>query len=113
MPRLEGYRFGRLVVDGEEQTRDLIVLPERVVTNWWRTDGHRLVLDDLEDVREELPQLLVVGTGAYGQMRPDPATLETLRARGIEVEVLPTADAVQRYSQLDTRKTAAALHLTC
>src|SRR5215218_2301447 len=38
MPRLEGYRFGRLVVNGEEQTRDVIVLLERVVTNWcWRT----------------------------------------------------------------------------
>jgi hypothetical protein len=27
MPRIEGYRFGQLVVDGEEQTRDVIVLP--------------------------------------------------------------------------------------
>jgi hypothetical protein len=26
MPRLEDYSFGRIVVDGEEQTRDLIVL---------------------------------------------------------------------------------------
>jgi hypothetical protein len=65
MPRLEGYRFGRLVVDGEEQTRDLIVLPERIVTNWWRADGHRLVLDDLDDVRGELLEHLIVGTGAY------------------------------------------------
>jgi|SRR5205823_5869684 len=47
MPRIEGYRFGHLVVDGEEQTRDVIVLPERVLTNWWRADGHRLVLADL------------------------------------------------------------------
>ena len=47
MPRIEGYRFGHLVVDGEEQTRDVIVLPDRVLTNWWRADGHRLVLADL------------------------------------------------------------------
>ena len=113
MPRLEGYRFGRLVVDGEEQTRDLIVLPERVVTNWWRTDGHRLVLDDLEDVREELPQHLVVGTGAYGQMRPDPEAVEQLGRYGVKVEALQTADAVRRYGELDPRRTAAALHLTC
>ena len=38
MPRLEGYRFGRLVVNGEEQTRTLIVLLERVVTNWLLAD---------------------------------------------------------------------------
>ena len=28
MPRLESYRFGRLVVNGEEPTRDVIVPPE-------------------------------------------------------------------------------------
>jgi hypothetical protein len=113
MARLEGYRFGHLVVDGEEQTRDVIVLPGRVVTNWWRADGHRLVIDDLEDVREELPERLVVGTGAYGQMQPDPETVEELRRRGVEVEAFPTADAVRRYGELDPRRTAAALHLTC
>jgi hypothetical protein len=113
MPRIEGYRFGQLVVDGEEQTRDVIVLPDRVVPNWWRADGHRLVLADLEDVLEELPERLVVGTGAYGQMRPDPAVIEQLRERGVEVEALKTDEAVRCYGELDPRRTAAALHLTC
>jgi hypothetical protein len=113
MPRIEGYRFGHVVVDGEVQTRDVIVLPERVLTDWWRADGHRLVLADLDDVVEELPEHLVVGTGAYGQMRPDSEALNGLRQRGIEVEALPTDEAVHRYGELDPRRTAAALHLTC
>jgi hypothetical protein len=113
MPRLEGYRFGRILVDGEEETRDVIVLPERVVTNWWRRDGHRLVLDDLKDVRKDLPEHLVVGTGAYGQMRPDPKAVDQLQREGIKVEAMPTADAVRRYGELDPRRTAVALHLTC
>jgi len=113
MPRIEGYSFGQIVVDGEEQTRDVIVLPDRVVTNWWRADGHRLVLGDLDDVLEELPDHLLVGTGVYGQMRPDPDTVERLRERGVEVEALPTGEAVRRYGELDPRRTAAALHLTC
>jgi hypothetical protein len=71
MARLEGYRFGRVIVDGREETRDVIVLPSRVIRNWWRKDGHALVLDDLGDVVDELPELLVVGTGAAGQMEPD------------------------------------------
>jgi hypothetical protein len=84
-----------------------------VVPNWWRADGHRLVLADLEDVLEELPEHLVVGTGAYGQMRPDPAVIEQLRERGVEVEALKTDEAVRRYGELDPRRAAAALHLTC
>ncbi|GIU98747.1 MAG: hypothetical protein KatS3mg014_0363 [Actinomycetota bacterium] len=113
MARLEGYRFGRILVDGEEHVRDLIVLPGRVVGNWWRKDGHALVLEDLAGVLDELPERLVIGTGAVGRMRPDPEALRTLRERGIEVEVLPTEEAVRRYGELDPDRTAAALHLTC
>jgi hypothetical protein len=113
MARIEGYRFGHVVVDGEQQTRDVIVLPDRVLTDWWRADGHQLVLADLDDVIEELPERLLVGTGAYEQMRPDPEALEELRRRGVEVEALPTDEAVRRYGELDPRRTAAALHLTC
>lgn len=113
MARLEGYGFGHLTVDGGEETRDVIVLPNRVVRNWWRREGHALVLEDLDEVLDELPERLILGTGAYGRMRPDPATLEELRRRGIEVEVLQTDDAVRRYLELDPANTAAALHLTC
>jgi hypothetical protein len=113
MPRIEGYRFGRVLVDGDEQTRDVIVLPERVLTGWWRADGHRLVLADLADVIEDLPEHLLVGTGAYGRMRPEREALDELRQRGVEVEALPTDEAVRRYGELDPRRTAAALHLTC
>jgi hypothetical protein len=113
MSRIEKYRFGHVVVDGREQSRDVIVLPDRVLTNWWRADGHRLVLADLDGVVEELPERLLVGTGAYGQMRPDPEALDQLRQRGVEVEALPTDEAVRRFGELDPRRTAAALHLTC
>jgi hypothetical protein len=113
MARVEGYRFGRLIVDGREETRDVIVLPDRVIRNWWRKDGHVLVLDDLGEVLDELPERLVVGTGAVGRMKPDRGTLRTLRERGIEVEVLRTEEAVLRYGAADPARTAAALHLTC
>ena len=113
MGKIQGYDFGRLLVDGREETRDVIVLPGRVVRNWWRKEGHGLVLDDLEDVLDELPERLIVGTGASGQMRPDPKTVEDLRGRGIVVEVARTDEAVRLFSEADPARTAAALHLTC
>jgi hypothetical protein len=111
--RIEGYRFGHVVVDGREETSDVIVLPGRVVRNWRRRDGHSLVLEDLDDVLDELPDRLVIGTGADGRLHPDPVTLELLRGRGVDVEALPTDEAVRRYGELDPAATAAALHLTC
>jgi hypothetical protein len=113
MARIEEYAFGRVLVDGEEHRRDLIVLPHRVVRGWWRRAGHGLVLEDLEDVLDELPERLVIGTGADGRLRPDPAALDELRGRGVQVDALPTGEAVRLFAQLDPSRTAAALHLTC
>ena len=113
MSRIEDYEFGKVTVDGNEQRKDLIVLPGRVVSNWRRRDGHSLVMEDLGEVLGDLPELLILGTGHDGQMRPKPETIEELRERGIQVEVMPTGKAVARYGELDPARTAAALHLTC
>jgi hypothetical protein len=113
MPRLEDYSFGRIVVDGEEQTRDLIVLPHRTLRNWWRREGHSLAIEDFGEIEDELPEKLILGTGAHGRLRPPRAVIEELERRGIDVELLHTDEAVRRYGELDERRTAAALHLTC
>jgi hypothetical protein len=39
--------------------------------------------------------------------------IEALGRRGIEVEALPTDEAVRRYGDSNPARTAAALHLTC
>jgi hypothetical protein len=109
MARIDHYEFGRIMIDGREETRDLIILPDRVVRDWWRRDGHALVLDDLAEVLGELPSHLVVGTGADGRMRPDPGTIQQLQDRGLTVEALPTSQAVRRFGELDPANTAAAL----
>jgi hypothetical protein len=111
--RISEYRFGHVLVDGVPHTRDVIVLPGRVVGEWWRRDGHALVFDDLEGVLDELPERLIVGCGADARMRPDPDVLAALRDRGIEVETMSTAEAVRRFAECDPARTAAALHLTC
>jgi hypothetical protein len=113
MARIDHYEFGRIVVDGREETRDLIILPNRVVRNWWRQEGHTLVVDDLREVLDQLPSQLVVGTGTNGRLRPDPDTIQQLQQRGVTVEALPTSQAVRRFAELDPAGTAAALHLTC
>jgi hypothetical protein len=110
---LEQYEFGRIVVDGEEERRDLIIPPDRVVRNWWRQDGHALVLEDLDEVLDDLPEHLVIGTGAHAQVRLDQRAVQRLKARGVTVESLPTGRAVRRYGELEPARIAAALHLTC
>jgi hypothetical protein len=114
--RIEGYRPGRVVVDGVEHTRDVIVLPDRVVADWWRRDGHSLVLEDLDQVLDDLPERLIVGCGYAGRLEPDPGVVAALERRGTALEALPTDAAVARYRELaaaNPAAIAAALHLTC
>jgi hypothetical protein len=89
------------------------VLPNRVMTNWWRREGHSLVIDDLDEVLEALAERLILGVGAGGRLHPDPEVIAELERRGVAVECLRTDAAARRYGQLDQRRTAPALHLTC
>jgi hypothetical protein len=113
---LDTYDFGRLVIDGREVRSDVLLRPGVVRDRWWRREGHVLHVEDLDPILEEGPDRLVVGTGAYGRMRPDEELEARLAARGVALEVLPTAAAVERVNELldlGDVHWAAALHLTC
>lgn len=112
--QIEDYSFGRIVIDGRAYTRDLIILPGRILAGWWRREGHSLALEDLEPVLAAQTEVLVVGTGAHGGMRVPEQTRRALAERGIELLVAPTARACELHDELSgARCTSAALHLTC
>jgi hypothetical protein len=113
-PQIESYRFGEIVVDGETHSKDLIILPDRVLGGWWREGGHKLQPADLEAVFEAEPEVLVVGQGAYGRMRVPAETKRTIEEQGIELIAQTTKKAIETYNEMRaTRPVAAALHLTC
>jgi len=59
---IESYAFGRMDVDGRPYTSDLIIFADRINDSWWRKTGHKLCLEDIEDVFKEKPEVLVIGT---------------------------------------------------
>ncbi|MEA3406814.1 MAG: Mth938-like domain-containing protein [Chloroflexota bacterium] len=113
-PRIEDYAFGHIVIDGERYEEDVIILPDRVVSNWWREEGHTLQTEDLEAVFETDVDVLVVGQGAYGRMSVPQEVEQALEEAGIEVVAHDTEEACQTYNRLrENGDVAAALHLTC
>ena len=112
---IERYDFGLVVVDGKQYTSDVIVFPSRVRDGWWRREGHAVCLEDLREVLEDPPEVLVIGTGYYGLVRVEDEVLRELASRGIEVVAQPTKEACRIFNELlkAGRKVAAALHLTC
>ena len=109
---IQDYKFGRIVIDDETYTNDVILLNREVIPDWWRKSGHRLHEEDLTKVKEYGPDLLIVGTGNTGNMKV-PKKLR--KALDIEMEVYPTERAVKKYNQKlqSNEKIAGAFHLTC
>jgi hypothetical protein len=113
-PRVDSYQFGRIVVDGQTYTDDIILLPDRVVPGWWRERGHQLSIDDLEVVLDAQPQVLVIGTGAHGVMKVPHGTRRAVEEAGMELKIADTDDACQTYNEWRNKQpTAGAFHLTC
>jgi hypothetical protein len=113
-PRIEDYRFGRIVVDAQVYTKDLIILPNRVVGDWWRQEGHKLLPEDLEPVLAAHPDLLIVGQGVFGRLRVAAETRRTLEEAGIQFVAQSTKQACETYNRPSPQqRVAAALHLSC
>jgi len=111
---IESYSFGRIVVDGKEYTSDLIIYPDRVDSRWWRKEGHRLHISDIERAVAEKPEILIIGTGASGLMEVPEEVEEHIISKGIRLVVDKTENACQAYNRLfPSAKTIALLHLTC
>jgi hypothetical protein len=108
------YSFGRIVIEGKNYTKDVIVFPDRVFSPWWRKEGHLLHTEDLTEVYSAKPSVLIVGTGYNDTMRVPEEVIDALRSKGIEVQVRDTTAAVELFNKLTLEKhVAAALHLTC
>jgi hypothetical protein len=111
---IESYDFGQIIINGRRYNHDVIVFPNHVKDNWWRKEGHRLCLEDLEDVLEAEPEVLIIGTGYSGLMRVPQEVSDFLKSRNIRLIVENTKQACQTYNSLyRSKKVVAALHLTC
>jgi hypothetical protein len=114
VPRIDSYRFGHLVVDGQAYSKDVIILPDKIIAHWWRKESHTLLPEDLEEVLATRPDLLIVGQGAQGRMRITDEARQSLEQAGIDLIAEPTERACETYNaQYEKKVVAAALHLTC
>ena len=107
--------FGLIVIDGKQYTSDLIIYPDgHVKDTWWRESSHRLSIDDIGELVESAPELIVVGTGVNGMMKPVMGLGELLSEKGIEFVSLPNQKAIEIFNELSSEKrVGACFHLTC
>jgi len=111
---IDSYSFGNIIIDGKKFIKDLIIFPEKINSSWRRKIGHFLSEDDISEILDYKPGILIIGTGASGLMKVDDKVKEKLRSLGIESIIKKTSDAVAEYNRIcKDKKVVCALHLTC
>ncbi|RLG48865.1 MAG: hypothetical protein DRN90_03010 [Thermoproteota archaeon] len=87
----------------------------KIHTNGWptlREKSHYLAYEEIEDLLEENPEVIIIGIGHSNSVKVDEKIL------GIErpiIEVLNTPKAIARFNELKSKgvKVAAIIHSTC
>lgn len=117
-PRIRSHSWARVEVEGHGTFRDAKLWPGGAREwDWTETGTHHEPGIQPADVREVVDggaRIVVLSRGVHERLQVMPETLEMLRERGVEAEVLQTEEAVRRYNELSGEaRVGALIHSTC
>lgn len=117
-PRITQLSWGHIAVEGYAPFKDAKVFPGGAREWDWRETGTRhepgIQPADVQELIEHGAKAVVLSKGIWERLRVCPETLEVLADAGLEVEVLQTEAAVERFNQLrETVPVGGLFHSTC
>jgi len=114
---VQGFSFGSVRIDGTTYDHDVVIDGEHVrkrkkerSKEFKAEFGHTPL-----SIREDIPwdcKRLVIGAGAYSSLPVMDDVKREAKRRGVELVVMPTADAIE-YLHEHSKRTNAILHVTC
>jgi hypothetical protein len=118
-PQIDDVSWGSVRVAGHETVfRDVKLFPGGArAWDWTETGTHHdpgIQPADVEEVLEHGPEVVILSQGFHERLQVMDATLERLEDAGVEVHVLPTGEAAERYNEISEKRPVGALiHSTC
>lgn len=115
MNKVEVYLFGKIKTNDQIYKDDLIILPNKIFSNWKPKDSHFIIPSDLKEVFDFKPKILIIGTGYFGFVKLSEDVREYCARSKIELIELKNEEAVEKYNSLCEKESnlALAIHLTC
>ena len=117
-PRISHLSWGRIEVEGHLPFKDAKIFPGGAREWDWRETGTRHVPGiqpaDVQELIEHGARTVVLSKGVWERLQVCPETLEVLSKNDIQVEVLQTEAAVERFNGLRENIAVGGLfHSTC
>jgi hypothetical protein len=119
MTKIDKFSFGSAVIGETKHIRDLILLPDgkmkRRVGGFWVIGSHRIKKEEVELLFASGAEAVVIGVGVLSRARLSDEAKSYAESQSVELFILPSRDAVQKWNQLtdEGKRTAALIHITC
>ncbi len=110
---INNYNFGKIAINNQNFTSDVMILPSGKIISWWRKTGHNVVNEDMEKIYAAEPSVIILGTGQMGVMKVSEEVRKYCKEHNIKLVVEPTDTAVKLFNSEPAESKAAGLHLTC
>jgi hypothetical protein len=109
------FSFGKIVVNGKTYSDDIKIVRGQVISDWWRKRGHRVDVEDVADILESRPDIVVIGKGSPGLMKSSSSLRDYLNVNNVELIEKKTAKAIEVFNKLyqEGKRVAAGFHISC
>jgi uncharacterized protein len=105
-----GYGEGYVMINQQRHQQNLVVLRDRLLTDWQPAGFDALVAAHFAQLAELAPEIVLLGTGARARFPRPELTRALIEARiGIEVMDIQAACRTYNFLVAEERKVAAAL----
>ena len=112
---ISDFSFGRIVVNGRTFNNDIKIVMGKLVPDWWRSSGHTVDVEDIEDILNSSSEIIVIGKGQPGYMKVSGALRRHLKENHIKLIEEPTSNAVRTFNCLtaEGKPVSGGFHLSC
>ncbi len=119
LPRIENFKFGSIIIDGDMYTFDVIIRPDGRVKKRKKKlskatygTSHTISLEEARHIYKEEAPILIVGSGKFDRVRLSEEAEAFFNSKGCNVEILPTPKAVRMWNET-VGPAIGLFHITC
>lgn len=102
--QIKGYKTGCVTINQQDYVTSVIVMPE-YLTNWSVTDINQLTEQDLLQLLELKPEVILLGTG-NNLIFPSPGITQVIGSNHVGLEIMTTAAACRTFTILAAERRA-------
>ncbi len=110
---IDEHKFGSFVIDGKTYLGDIKLIGKKV--RYWDRYSHKLKFEDLKELLEANPEILIIGTGNSGYLEVPSEIKDHLLIGKIKLIISTNVNAIEKYNKAleENKNVVAIFHATC